>query len=418
MVKECSSCGAPSTEAGIGASWACQFCGSTNYDEAYVEAYLSNIDVAKLSNYMRLAKNSYEAGKFEDAAAKFDRALAEDAENAEAWAYKGLALAHTIHLSNIDAIPREVDLCFKQASSLQSEGDEFLSAAHAVARERVVAELLRAAVREVEQAEKSAFAFSHDPAQARRRASGRYDNAFGALAACLSGPSENVRQMLDVCRLTLAASYEKYASPSANLKQAALDYVEDARTRFPDLSIEMPAPRSAVAACFPGSALIAVGRNRQIRVDALESGATVAGYDRRTRAWAPVEIRTVRRWPAVRVLELVLDDDSVVSTTRSHSFLTAFGWRAAGRLSPGDRCLCAAPAGPEVWRTVRDVRVTGRVESVYSFVTSHRHVTSVHGCLVHDFTWLRGFRALMRSAIAEPLRSALRPDGARVLSRP
>ncbi len=407
MMKECKSCGAPSEQESLGASWKCGFCKSVNYDENYVEAYFAKIDVAKLSSYMRLAKASYEAGNFEDAVAKFDKALTENAENAEAWAYKGLALAHAINLGNIDKIPSEVDQCFLQANSLTTDGDDFVEAAHAVARERVVSELVRSAVREVEQAQKSAFAFSHDSGEAREHAGGRYGNAFRALGVCLAMPSSNVRQMVDVCRLTVATSQEPFAPSAPTVRQAALDYLEEVRVRFPSLQIDIPQPVKAKSACFPSGARIATGCRSWTSIRDLHVGQTVLAYDPHEHRWEPVAVVRVFQHPPVRIVELLLDGGGVVATTASHSFLTAHGWCRAGQLRPDDSCLVAEPDARGEWRTVRHLRLTHREEPVYSFITSRHHITCVDGAIVHEFTRLRSLRMCLHALVIDPLWAAV-----------
>lgn len=408
MMKDCKSCGAPSEQEGFGASWKCGFCKSVNYDEKYVEAYLAKIDVAKLSSYMRLAKVSYEAGNFEDAVVKFDAALTENAENAEAWAYKGLALAHAINLSNIDRIPPEVDQCFQQAIALVPNGDDFVEAAHAVARERIVSELVRSAVRELEQAQKSAFAFSHDEGEARRRAGARYGNAFRALAACLESPSSNVRQMVDVCCLTVAASQEPFAPSVPTVTQAALDYVEEVRVRFPSLQIELPQPAKAKSACFPPTARVATGYGSWRLMRDLRVGQALLAYVPHQHRWEPVVVVRVRQHPPVRIVELLLDGGGLVATTASHSFLTRRGWARADELRPDDTCLTAAPGSRTEWRAVRHVRLSHRVEPVYSFVTSRHHITCVDGAVVHEFTRLRTVRTHLHALVIDPVRAAVR----------
>jgi tetratricopeptide (TPR) repeat protein len=244
MIRECKCCGAPADQEGLQAWWECKFCQSVNYDERVVEAYLANTDIAKLSNQIRIGRSYYEAGDFEKAIDHFDRALMEDARHAEAWAYKGLALAYTVDLQNISNVLRGVEQCFKQARSATGQGDELVDAAHGVARERVVAELLRCAVRETEHAEKSIFAFSGDPGRAQFHAGEQYASALSALAACLSAPSTNVRQMADVCRLAVAISREKYAPPAESVAGAAQRYLDEIRTKHPSISVDIPKSRN------------------------------------------------------------------------------------------------------------------------------------------------------------------------------
>jgi tetratricopeptide (TPR) repeat protein len=240
MIRECKCCGAPTDQHGVQAWWECKFCKSINYDERVVEAYLASTDVAKLSNQLRIGRSYYEAGDFEKAVDHFDRALVEDAGHAEAWAYKGLALAYTVNLQNTDDVLRGVEQCFKQARSVSSEGDDLVDAAHGVARERIVAELLRCAVRESEHAEKSIYAFSDDPGRAQLHASGQYASALSALAACLSTPSSNVRQMVDVCRLAIAISREKYAPPAGSIAETAQLYLDEFRAKHPSIPADIP----------------------------------------------------------------------------------------------------------------------------------------------------------------------------------
>ena len=394
MVKECTSCGASSNQVRIDASWTCEFCKSVNFDEKYVDAYLSRIDIAKLSNYMRMAKTSYEAGNFKDAVVRFDQALEENAQNPEAWAYKGLALAHTINLSNIDSIPDEVDLCFQQANALEPDGNEFLGAAREIARERVISELMRSTIREYEQAQKTEFAFSDDVDEIRLRVTERYNNAFHALAMCLSKPSSNVRQMIDVCRLTVAISQEKYAPSSLTVTRDALNYVDETRRRLPSLMFDMPKSSVKKAACFPSGARVASIFGSWISMSDLRVGQLVLAYDVKDHNWEPVSIIRIRQHAPVRIVELLLDSGQILATTASHSVLTKRGWVPAGRLRANDTCLLTQPGLPTEWHTVTCLGRTSREEKVYSFTTSRVHVTCVDGVIVHEFTHMRALRSL------------------------
>jgi tetratricopeptide (TPR) repeat protein len=237
MSNQCKSCGAASAVNSVSSSWKCDFCGSVNYIDGYVEAYLNKIDLSKISSYMRLAKTAYESHNFEEAARKFDSALTEDSNNLEAWAYKGLALSHTINLSNLQMVASEVNECFKVAKSLDSGDDDFFLVANTVAHERVIKELLRSARREIEQGDKSEFAFSHDLELAKRKASRRYANALIALGQCLDTPSENVKQMIKVCELTLLVSNKASAPSDADRVKQARAYLSEVQDKYPDLVV-------------------------------------------------------------------------------------------------------------------------------------------------------------------------------------
>ena len=398
MVNQCSTCGYPGS-GGLAASWTCEKCKTKNYNEQFVEAYLANVDVARMSSFMRLGRTSYQAGDFEDAIKKFDLALAEHAENSEGWAYKGLALAHLINLSNLGAIPRQVDLCFANAGETTGGDPEFLGAAHAVARERIVREMLRSALRECEQAEKSAFAFSHDKAEARQRASARYENAFRALGFCMSLPSENVGQMIEVCRLIRGASFQEFAPDASTLNMQVTAYVEAAAAAHPGVDTSLPEPPVKRAACFPAGAQVATRGGGAIRVEDLAVGDRVLGQDAQRGQWEQVQITAVRRHERIRIWEVQLEHGVTLSTTASHSLATTRGWVAVADLVPGDRCQVNGGDDATEWRGVESVRCTRRVEAVFSYVTHRHHVTRVNGVTAHEFSRFRRLRGALHAVV-------------------
>lgn len=394
MKNLCTACGAPSKSTSICASWTCEFCSTVNFMERYVESYLASIDHAKLTSFMKLAKTAYLSRNYTDAIIKFETALAENAENVEAWAYKGLSLAHTINLANIDTIPHQVSICFENAFIQEGNQKEFCRAAHAIARERVVSELIRSAEREIHQAEKSAFAFSHDKNLARSKAGARYSNALLALLHCLSTPSDNVKQMLQVCQHITDISNEKFG-PSTVPTTAVKDYLKIIAERYPDLELklEMPMAVEKQAACFPGHALVAVSINTWVPVHQLELGDRIKVMNEKTGAWEDVYVRKINKHELVSIIAIHLAGGKVIESTQSHSFWTKRGWVQGKNLQSTDRCLEIAPGQKPEWKIVNWVHTTSRKEAVYSFQTSSHHTPCVEGILVHEMTHFRGIRS-------------------------
>ena len=362
----------------------------------YVDSYLANIDHAKLSSFMKLAKTAYLSKNYADAVSKFEMALAENAENVEAWAYKGLSLAHTINLSNIDTIPHQVSICFENAFAHEGDQQEFCKAAQAIAQERVVSELLRSAEREIHQAKKSAFAFSHDKNLARAKAGHRYTNALLALVHCLSTPSNNVKQMLQVCQHITDISNDKFAPHTTVQTAAVKEYLTTIVERYPDLELELETPTAMEqkAACFPGHALVAVAINTWVPIHQLELGNQIKVMNEKTGAWENAHVRKINKHDHVAIIEIHLEGGMVIESTQSHSFWTQRGWVQGKNLKSTDRCLQISPGQKPTWKIVDWVHRTHRKETVYSFQTSSHHTPCVEGVLVHEMTHFRRLRSL------------------------
>ncbi len=73
MSTNCKSCGAPNTSSQGRSTWMCEYCGTSNFIEGYLEAYLTKINHPKLSGLISLAKVAYEGGDFEVAARSEER---------------------------------------------------------------------------------------------------------------------------------------------------------------------------------------------------------------------------------------------------------------------------------------------------------------------------------------------------------
>ena len=173
MRSNCSSCGAPAQTGGMVASFKCDYCQCTTYNEDYVNSFLEKVDLSKFSSKMRLGKVAFESENYADAAERFMGALEEHADSAEAWAFRGLSLAHDVDLSNIHKLPKEINVCFKQAKALNSE-QELVEAAEHVAQELIIATVFRIATGAYDEAHKILFAFADQAQMARQQAGSQY----------------------------------------------------------------------------------------------------------------------------------------------------------------------------------------------------------------------------------------------------
>jgi len=139
-------------------------------------------------------------------------------------------------------------------------------------------------------------------------------------------------------------------------------------------------------------------------ISELRVGDRVISYDRSTGATSIRDIKKHSRFPAARIWEIYLvDRTEPIGTTRIHSFLTNRGWKQTKQIVPGDILTTSG----EQAAVVSSVVETSRIEPVFSLLTDVEHTYIVHGCVVHNFTYLRTLRIwlhnhVLRSPKPEP----------------
>jgi Pretoxin HINT domain len=131
-------------------------------------------------------------------------------------------------------------------------------------------------------------------------------------------------------------------------------------------------------------------------ISELRVGERVISYDRSTGTTRIRHVKKHSRFPAARIWEIYLANRTEpIGTTRIHCFLTNRGWKQTKQLVPGD--ILTTSGQQEA--VVSSIVETSRIEPVYSLLTDVEHTYIVHGCVVHNFTYLRSLRIWLHNYV-------------------
>jgi hypothetical protein len=121
----------------------------------------------------------------------------------------------------------------------------------------------------------------------------------------------------------------------------------------------------------------------------LRRGDQVVSYDNSNGASSVRQVKSLKEHKPAIIWEVYLAQRAEpISTTKSHSFLTARGWQKTSQLIPGD--VLTTVGGREA--VIASVAETSRVAPVFNLLTEVEHNFVVQGCVAHNFTYFRRAR--------------------------
>jgi len=164
MADHCTSCGASRPASSSNHSFVCEYCGAKNVDEQYFIERAKNIDSNKLDSYLHLGLVAFNAGDFPNAEQKFEEAVKQDGNSADAWIYLAHTKAKTVKPSNFTNSLSIATNCIQRAREIDANAEIVLYGSSAIANS-FLARTISAAQYYFETADKRFVAYGKgDPA--------------------------------------------------------------------------------------------------------------------------------------------------------------------------------------------------------------------------------------------------------------
>lgn len=138
--------------------------------------------------------------------------------------------------------------------------------------------------------------------------------------------------------------------------------------------------------CFPAHSLVRTAAG-MTPIVSIKPGDLVTSFDARSGNICNRKVIRLKSHQPRRLYQIELENDEMIETTASHSFLSGRGWKTTRRLRLGDAVHTVDGLVP-----VRKVTKTSCCAPVYNLITECEHTFVVHGCVVHNFTHLRRAR--------------------------
>lgn len=391
MSNNCKSCGAPSTvSVSVSAPWKCEYCGTSNFNENYIESYLEKINHPRLSGLIDLAKTAFESGNFETAARYFDSAIQEDPSSFESWAYKAISIANTITLNNIHTVSAQVGQCLAKAYEYSSDDNAFVGVADSASKERIVTEFYRAALRKFEQAIKVEHGFSHDKNLAISKAMPKSIEAMDAILIAFQNPSSNVGQMVEMAVLAVNIS-KRYGLTNHAAYHSAQNFYESNHENYPEIILPLEQlllekKSQKLNSCVLASSLVELDTGRFLRMEDVQEGDKIAVIDSKSSKKSFARILYLARGVNLNTITLVSSEGQFTATS-SHSLLTDKGPKLLRDFKIGDLYQKVDRFGVVEWCQVDQLILNKNNQTdVYWYFTDAQGFSVVDGVVVSEFS--------------------------------
>ncbi len=160
--------------------------------------------------------------------------------------------------------------------------------------------------------------------------------------------------------------------------------------------------RRRYSGCFPASALVETPFGK-ITIGQLRKGDLVMSMKDGTL----VERRITHKlmYAPKPLCQIVFESGATTVATASHSFLTPSGWRQLRSLKKGD-VIEQVSATVKHGAHIREIVPSNIVEPVFNLYTEYEHNFIVDGCIVHNFTYLRGLRTILHNILFDDVPAA------------
>jgi len=390
----CKSCGAPGDVDSVHAVWKCKYCGTSNYVDGYLDAYLEKIDVARVSSLMKIALASYESHDYESAEIQFRSALEEDAANYEAWAYRALALAHTVNLQNLRDLPKRAHRYLLEAKANASEsGADFIGAAEADVNERLIKEAIRSAERNLDKALKIEHGYSHDASYAALKAAPKAADSLSDLQLALELECTNVTLMTEVCVL-IQTVCDRYDLRDHSAFSMAKNYYSSVRKDFPNITEVLDEgfgerthqQKTSKSGCVLPTSKLRLPRGHYKLAGMLKPGDQIATYHPATGSTGYSKVLLVVTKQVASTCEVEMGAENFTAAS-SHSLISDRGVTAIGALRPGDKVLSAGADNSILWREISGVRISNKPSPVIWYITDSAGFSMTDGLVTSEYSW-------------------------------
>ena len=117
----CTSCGASVENTSNKSSYKCEYCGSYNYDEKYIEQRFANLNTTKANEIFGIAQIRFKSGRYEEAIELITESLKENNDCVEAWGSLAACRIYTLNTANFDKNIISIEQCMFKIQNLDSE---------------------------------------------------------------------------------------------------------------------------------------------------------------------------------------------------------------------------------------------------------------------------------------------------------
>ena len=118
---KCSSCGASVENISNKSTYKCEYCGSYNYDEKYIEQRFANLNPTKAIEILGVAKVRFASARYDEAVELITESLKENNDCVEAWACLAACRIYTLSTSNFDKNIKSIEQCMIKIKNLDNE---------------------------------------------------------------------------------------------------------------------------------------------------------------------------------------------------------------------------------------------------------------------------------------------------------
>ena len=120
----CKTCGASFDNTGNKTSYKCEYCGSYNYDEKFIEKRFENLNISKANEVLNVAQLRYKSGRFEEAIELITESLKENNECVEAWGILASCRIYTLNTGNFDKNIISIEECMRKIKKLDEDSSK------------------------------------------------------------------------------------------------------------------------------------------------------------------------------------------------------------------------------------------------------------------------------------------------------
>ena len=118
---KCSSCGASVENISNKSTYKCEYCGSYNYDEKYIEQRFAKLNPTKAIEILGVAKVRFASARYDEAVELITESLKENNDCVEAWACLAACRIYTLSTSNFDKNIKSIEQCMIKIKNLDNE---------------------------------------------------------------------------------------------------------------------------------------------------------------------------------------------------------------------------------------------------------------------------------------------------------
>ena len=167
----CTSCGASVENTSNKSSYKCEYCGSYNYDEKYIEQRFANLNPTKANEIFEVAQVRFKSGRYEEAIELITESLKENNDCVEAWASLAACRIYTLNTANFDKNIISIEQCMFKIQNLDSEhSEEFFIEIH----EKLLKKTIKLSNEWIQKSKKVYKAYESTDANKAKQSAGNY----------------------------------------------------------------------------------------------------------------------------------------------------------------------------------------------------------------------------------------------------